>query len=109
MGKMKRGKLAADLILGTTGTAVLGAAAFGVYKLMQWAKDPYSTELWLGVIPGKKGILISKDAEPHTYHVRAGFAWRDDGTAYELDHDEPEIEIPLPEDFAESPKDEEDA
>ncbi len=103
--KINRSKLAADLLLGTAGTAALGAAAFGVYKLLQWAKDPYSTELWLGILPGKKGILVTKDEDPHCYRVRTGFTWQDDGTADISDLDEPEMEIPLPEESDRLPDD----
>lgn len=109
MAKAKRSRLAADLLLGTAGTAALGAAAFGVYKLIQWARDPYSTELWLGLAPGKKGILVSKDEEPHCYKVRTGFTWQDDGTADGMDPDEPEMEIPLPEDLDDRKEHEDDA
>lgn len=92
---------ATSLILGIGSAALLGAAAVGAYKLLRWAKDPYATELWLGL--GGKGVLVSKDGEPHCYRVRTGFAWQDDGTADELSAlEEPEMEIPLPDEYQET-------
>ena len=109
MAEIKNTKLAAGLLLGAAGAAALGAAAFGVCKLIQWAKDPYSTELWVSLAPGKKGILVSKDEEPHCYKVRTGFVWQDDGTAAGMDPDEPEMEIQLPADMDMDPDDADDA
>ena len=100
MADKKNSRLAADLLLGTAGAAALGAAAFGVFKLLQWAKDPYSTELWVGIAPWKKGLLISKGEEPHAYTVRTGFTWHDDEAEASLDPDEPEMEFPLPEELS---------
>ena len=100
----KKNSKALGLILGLTGATALSAAGFGALRLWQWSKDPYSTELWFGFMPGGRGIRIVKGAEPKTYRVQTGYRWHNDEAEEEAEKPgEPEIEIPLPEDLNEAP------
>jgi len=104
MAEKKRIGRNAGIAIGIAATATVAAAAVGAYELWKWSKDPYATELWFGI--GNKGIRITKKAEPNQYRVQTGVRWRDDGTADALSGlEEPEIEIPLPEDLDDLPED----
>ncbi len=92
--RKKGGAKAAGAIGKLAAAAVLGAAAFGAYKLFSWSRDEYATALW---IPSRgKGIRITKGPEKNTYVVQTGYRWQDDAPAEDFD-DEAELEIPLDE------------
>lgn len=93
MSKRKKGGVkAAEAIGKLAAVAVLGAAAFGAYKLFSWSRDEYATALW---IPSRgKGVRITKGPEKNTYLVQTGYRWQDDAPAEDLD-EEAELEIPL--------------
>ena len=87
------GAKAAGLVGKLAAAAVLGAAAFGAYKLFSWSRDDYATALW---IPSRgKGIRITKGPEKNTYVVETGYRWQDDAPAEDFDDAEAEMEIPL--------------
>ena len=97
------GGKAVKIALAAAGTVILSAVGTGAVLFAKWAKDPYSKEIWFGFL--KKGILITKTDEPHSYQVQTGFVWRSDAAADALSFsEEPEMEIPLPEDPKEAPE-----
>ena len=101
----KRGGSAAGLVLGIAGAAALAAVGTTAAALWKWSKDPDSTVFWCGLLPGGRGIRVVKGSEAHNYEVQTGYRWCDDVPMDELvEQDEPEIEIPLPEDLGAVPE-----
>ena len=89
------GKKAIIIGLGLSAAALVGAAAYGAIRFHSWKQDEYATEMWLHL--GKKGLRFTKDPEGGGVTVQSGFRWMpDEDYVSELNEEEPEIEIVLP-------------